>query len=158
MLNTVLITKDGKDFHFAFDPETDDPAKGATLTGIFENGTRLRPSDFQAEEVPYAEAERELIRSTKLIAQDLYDLREATGFISGEDLHKAFTELVGEPSPKGATPVTIPNDHWLSLAAKELSNHQGEIYGAAEDYLGTDEGSRAAKELREQVYEFCMPQ
>lgn len=55
---------------------------------------------------------------TKLTAQDLYDLREATGFVSGTDLQAAFTELVGEPSPKGKTPITVPAGHWLESAAK----------------------------------------
>ncbi len=55
---------------------------------------------------------------TKLTAQDLYDLRAATGFISGADLHSAFDELVGEMSPPGKVAVEVPDDHWLAQAAK----------------------------------------
>lgn len=38
---------------------------------------------------------------TKIQAQMLYNLRELTGFISGNDLHELFIDLVGEPSPSG---------------------------------------------------------
>ncbi len=34
-------------------------------------------------------------------AQDLYNLREVTGFISGTDLHKLFYDVCDEPSPSG---------------------------------------------------------
>lgn len=34
-------------------------------------------------------------------AQELYDLRELTGMVSGNDLHEAFQDLLGEPSPSG---------------------------------------------------------
>lgn len=38
--------------------------------------------------------------------QEIYDLREVTGFISGNDLHDFFSELVGEPSPSGSIKTT----------------------------------------------------
>lgn len=34
-------------------------------------------------------------------AQDLYDLRDETGLISGTDLHEVFQAVCGEPSPAG---------------------------------------------------------
>jgi len=34
-------------------------------------------------------------------AQTLYDLRELTGFVSGNELHDMFDRLLGEPSPSG---------------------------------------------------------
>ena len=37
----------------------------------------------------------------KIKAQMLYDLRTMTGFISGDDLHNLFREVLGEPSPSG---------------------------------------------------------
>lgn len=51
----TIIEQGKKEFHFVFDPETDDPKEGVTLTGIFQDGQRLRPSDF-SEEVPYTRA------------------------------------------------------------------------------------------------------
>ena len=52
---------------------------------------------------------------TKLTAQVIYDLRELTGFVSGQDLHEAFRDLVGDPSPSGR--VEVPwgplAKHWL---------------------------------------------
>lgn len=36
-----------------------------------------------------------------LNAQDLYDLREITGFCSGSDLHELFDHLISDPSPPG---------------------------------------------------------
>lgn len=33
--------------------------------------------------------------------QEIYDLRECTGFISGTDLHDFFIELINDPSPSG---------------------------------------------------------
>ena len=44
------------------------------------------------------EAERE---PKKVSLQEIYDLRELTGFISGKDLHDFFHKLVGDPSPSG---------------------------------------------------------
>lgn len=43
----------------------------------------------------------------EITAQFLYDLRELTGFISGTDLHQLFTKLVGDPAPKGRTPINL---------------------------------------------------
>jgi hypothetical protein len=60
--DVVEIEKGGKSFRFSFDRRNDDPTEGVTLTGIFQNGQRLRPSDFSDSEVPFGEAERELIR------------------------------------------------------------------------------------------------
>lgn len=37
----------------------------------------------------------------KVSLQEIYDLRELTGFISGNDLHDFFRELVDDPSPSG---------------------------------------------------------
>lgn len=34
-------------------------------------------------------------------AQELYDLREATGFCDGADLHRFFEVQTGNPSPAG---------------------------------------------------------
>lgn len=34
-------------------------------------------------------------------AQQLYDTREITGFVSGSDLHEIFAECFSDPSPKG---------------------------------------------------------
>jgi hypothetical protein len=34
-------------------------------------------------------------------AQQLYNLREETGFCSGEDLHRFFFEQMGDASPSG---------------------------------------------------------
>jgi len=62
MLNTVAIEKDGREFRFDFDDESDDPEEGATLTGVFENGRRLRPSDIEYSDIPYIEAEKRLIK------------------------------------------------------------------------------------------------
>jgi hypothetical protein len=58
----TIIEQGNKEFHFVFDPETDDPKEGVTLTGIFQDGQRLRPSDFSDSEVPYGDAERKLIK------------------------------------------------------------------------------------------------
>lgn len=50
----------------------------------------------------------------QIYAQHLYDLREMTGFISGEDLHELFREFMdGEPSPSGYLFVDIPDYHWV---------------------------------------------
>jgi hypothetical protein len=50
-----------------------------------------------------------------LRAQDLYDLRELTGFISGEELHEVFRDLVGDPSPNGrrVIPKRKIKSHWV---------------------------------------------
>ncbi len=37
----------------------------------------------------------------KIEAQKLYDLREVTGIMSGQDLHELFNRIVGKPSPSG---------------------------------------------------------
>lgn len=66
MDKSTVISKDGKEFHFSFNPETEDPREGATLTGIYENGRRLRPSDFGDDEIPYDEADKVLIRTSVL--------------------------------------------------------------------------------------------
>lgn len=36
-------------------------------------------------------------------AQELYDLREETGYCSGSDLHEWFQKQLGDPSPSGRT-------------------------------------------------------
>jgi hypothetical protein len=41
-----------------------------------------------------------------MTAQDLYDARETLRFCGGDDLHKFFAAHVGDPSPKGRTPIT----------------------------------------------------
>lgn len=38
-----------------------------------------------------------------IAAQKLYDLREETGYCSGNDLHEWFQEQLGDPSPSGKT-------------------------------------------------------
>jgi len=38
-----------------------------------------------------------------IAAQELYDLREETGYCSGLDLHEWFNEQLGDPSPSGRT-------------------------------------------------------
>jgi hypothetical protein len=40
-------------------------------------------------------------------AQDLYNLREVTGFVSGTDLHELFRGVCGEPSPSGHTEICV---------------------------------------------------
>lgn len=40
-------------------------------------------------------------------AQFLYDLRELTGFISGNDLHDLFSSVIGNPSPSGRAAIDI---------------------------------------------------
>lgn len=59
---TVIVPQGGKEFHFAFDSSADDPAEGVTLTGIFENGRRLRPSSFSVEEIPYEDGENAILK------------------------------------------------------------------------------------------------
>lgn len=50
--------------------------------------------------------ERETNESPKKVSlQEIYDLRELTGFISGNDLHDFFRELVNDPSPSGRVEV-----------------------------------------------------
>ena len=39
-------------------------------------------------------------------AQELYDLREATGFCNGCDLHRFFEVQTGNPSPRGDTRIS----------------------------------------------------
>lgn len=86
------------------------------------------------------------MKQLTVFAQDLYDLREATGFVSGTDLHDAFTELVGEPSPKGKTLVTIPNEHWLRSAAA-TANSGRQLAAQTVAYLGSD----GAQEFEDKV-------
>lgn len=56
--------------------------------------------------------------------QTLYDVREITGCVSGQDLHAIFTELVGEPSPSGKKEipgsVSIPEPFSTLLEDKVL--------------------------------------
>jgi hypothetical protein len=69
-------------------------------------------------------------------AQRLYDLREATGFISGNDLHELFRELCeGEPSPSGYTPVEIPEGHWVIRVIAEETNN---LEAGVEKYFGKE--------------------
>ena len=42
-------------FHFAFDPQCDDPGEGATLTCIEKDGERIAPSSYKGE-IPWREA------------------------------------------------------------------------------------------------------
>ena len=45
MYQTFETIVNGKTHHFVFDPETDDPSEGATLTLVADkNGKRLPPS------------------------------------------------------------------------------------------------------------------
>jgi hypothetical protein len=41
-----------------------------------------------------------------ITAQDLYDRRDETGEISGNDLHEIFEAICGDPSPAGRTPIS----------------------------------------------------
>lgn len=45
--------------------------------------------------------------SNKYTAQDFYDARRNFACISGKELHEFFSATCGDPSPKGATPITI---------------------------------------------------
>lgn len=47
--------------------------------------------------------------------QELYTLRSLTGFISGQELHSWFVDLVGDPSPSGR--VEVPAERWAALPA-----------------------------------------
>ena len=71
-----------------------------------------------------------------ILAQDLYDLREATGFISGTDLHDLFRELCdGEPSPSGKIPVEIPEGHWVLTTLRSIENN---LSKEVKEYYGDD--------------------
>lgn len=59
---TAVVNKGGKEFHFSFNPQTEDPSEGVTLTGIFEGNRRLRPSAFTDDQIPYDEANKRLIK------------------------------------------------------------------------------------------------
>lgn len=79
------------------------------------------------------------MKEITVTAQDLYDLRDATGFVSGNDLATGFLELTGDMSPSGNTPVTIPANHWLREAAMTADN--GRHLGTQMDsYLGAQIG------------------
>lgn len=71
-------------------------------------------------------------------AQNLYDLRECTGFVSGTDLHSVFRDLLGEPSPSGKGKIS-----WQSLKAlpvaetiRELIKSESAFLDAVREYTG----------------------
>ena len=64
----------------------------------------------------------------KIKAQMLYDLRTMTGFISGDDLHNLFRDVLGEPSPSGYMEFEVSalsNARYGEKALAELKRESG---------------------------------
>ena len=49
MDKTLVLNRNGKEFHFTFNPQTDWPEEGATLTAVIKNGRRISPSSIEQE-------------------------------------------------------------------------------------------------------------
>lgn len=82
---------------------------GASFSRAAEYAAHLAAHGEDGEAIDSAEYYRALALAVvfEVSAQDLYDLREMTGFISGQDLHELFDAVVGEPSPSGYRPVNV---------------------------------------------------
>ena len=62
-------------------------------------------------------------------AQQLYNWREQTNEISGNDLAQLFQELIDNPSPAGRTPIDIARLE--RIAADHTGAHMGDWANAA---------------------------
>jgi hypothetical protein len=75
-------------------------------------------------------------------AQVMYDLREATGFCSGTDLHEFFRGVVGEPSPSGKVLIST------SVVEKFILCHvQGQVLNSPSLEAWGDETLAASRRL-----------
>lgn len=82
-----------------------------------------------AEDAPLVDLENGTIR-----AQALYNLREATGFISGTDLHELFRDTCdGEPSPSGYTEISLEAVQGASYGEAALTELNKPTWQAVED-------------------------
>ena len=82
----------------------------------------------------------------KIKAQDMYDIREASGICSGTDLHDLFREVLGEPSPSGKKVVDLPADHWFLRLATDAGEDE------VNQYLGEplcEQGREVARRFRQ---------
>ena len=68
-------------------------------------------------------------------AQELYDLRELTGFCSGSDLHDLFLQVVGDPSPKGDVRISAPRLIEFPLGGEAIRRLCAPLLGQIEDIM-----------------------